>query len=89
MNVVRRWKICILNSLHIRILVVVKTRAVIEDQGYMRLVVAKDVIAKDLAVRKVIRQNQCLPGCRHHVTLFESASGKNSETSCLESRRIL
>ena len=53
----------------------------------MRLIVGKDIIAKDLAFRKVVRQKQCLPGPRQNVILFESASCKNSETSCCESRR--
>ena len=34
-------------------------------------------------MRKVFRQKQCLPAYRHHSILFESASCKNSETSCL------
>ena len=73
-------------SSRIETLVVVANRAVIEGQTYMRLVMPKDIVAKDLGSRKVFRQKQCLPAYRHQVILFESASCKNSETSCLESR---
>ena len=84
MNVVGPWKFY---SFHIGILMVVEKRAVIDDQTRVRLVVAKNIIAKDLASRKVFRQKQCLPCCWHQLILFESASCKNSETSCLGSRR--
>ena len=53
----------------------------------MRLVVVKDIIVKDLVTRNVYRQKQCLPAYRQQHILFESASCKNPETSCLESRR--
>ena len=53
MNVGSGWNIY---SLHIGTLVVVDNRAVIEDQGHVRLVVDKDIMAKDLAFRKVFRQ---------------------------------
>ena len=66
---------------------VVCKRAVIEDQSHVRVVVAKDIIVKRLTFRKVLRQKQCLPACRHQRIFFEGASCKNSETSCLESRR--
>ena len=86
MNVaVRPWKF--VSSSHIGTLVVVEKRAVIEDQAQVRLVVAKDIIAKDLTTRKVLRQKQCLRACRHQHIFLESTSGKNPETSCLESRR--
>ena len=84
MNAVRPY------SFHIGALVVVENRAVIEEQTQVRLVVAKEIMVKALAIRKVIRQKQCLPAYesyRHRHTLFESASCKNPETSCLESRR--
>ena len=84
MNFVRPWKF--FSSFRIGTLVVVEKRAVIEDQAQVRLIVGKGIIAKDLAVRKVLRQKQCLPAYRHHHTLFESAPCKNPETSCLESR---
>ena len=85
MNVVKRWNAY---RFDIGTLVVVKNRAVIEDQSHMRPVVAKGIIVKDLVFRKVCRQKQCLPGCRHQLTLFEIATCKTSETSCLESRHI-
>ena len=68
-------------------LVVVEKRAVIEKQTHVRRVVVKDVIEKDLVFRKVYWQKQCIPDYRQRLILFESASCKNSETSCLESRR--
>ena len=74
-------------SFHVGTLVVVEKRAVIEDQTHVRLVVVKDIIAKGLPTRKVVRQKQCIPVYRHQRILFESASCKNSEPSCLESRR--
>ena len=73
-----------MNSLHIGTLVVVCNRAVIENQSCVCLVVCKDVI---LAVWTVFRQKQCHPAPQHYLVFFESASCKNSETSCLESRR--
>ena len=85
MNVVRPGNF--FSSLHIGTLVVVEKRAVIEDQTNVRLVVGKGIIAKGLAIRKVFRQKQCLPACRHQRIFFEIVSCKNSETSCSESRR--
>ena len=43
------------SSFRIGTLVVVQKRPVIEDQANVRLVVAKAIIAKDLATRKVFR----------------------------------
>ena len=77
-----------LYSFHIGTLVVIQNRPVIDDQGHVRLVVAKDIIVKGLAFRNFFRQKQCLPNWRQQVTLFESTSGKSSVTSCLKSRHI-
>ena len=85
--VVRPWNF--FSSFHIGTLVVVEKRAVIEDQTHVRLVVVKDIIAKDLTTRKVLRQKQCLRAYRHQHIFLERTSGKNPETSCSESRRKL
>ena len=68
-------------------LVVVYNRAVIEIQSRVRLVVAKDVTPEGLTQRKVVGQKQCRPAAQHYLILLESAPCKNSEPSCLESRR--
>ena len=73
-----------MNSSRIGTLVVVCNRAVIENQSCVCLVVCKDVI---FAVWTVFRQRQCHPVPQHYFVFFESTSCKNSETSCLESRR--
>ena len=70
-------------SFRIGTLVVVRNRAIIESQRRGR----KEIIGSGLGTRKVFRQNQCHPTLQHYFMLFESASCKNSETSCLESRR--
>ena len=51
----------------------------------MRRVEAKDIIINAQTLRKVFRQKQCYPAPNHYLILVESASCKNSETSCLES----
>ena len=56
MNGFRRFKKMQVESSHIGTLVVVEKRAVIEDQAQVRLVVAKDIIAKDLTFREVLGQ---------------------------------
>ena len=78
------FKIRKMNGSRIGTIVVVYNRAVIESQSFVRLVVAKDVIS-GLAPWKVFRQKLCHPAPQHYVILFERASCKNSETSCLES----
>ena len=75
------------SNFHIGILVVVEKRAVIEHQTHVRVVVAKAIIAKDVIIREILRQKQCLPAYWHLLILFESASCKNPETGCSESRR--
>ena len=85
MNGVRPWNFC---SFYIGTLVVVQKRAVIEDQTRMRLVVAKDIIAKNLTTREVSGQKKYLPAYRHNHIFFESTSGKNPVTSCLESIKV-
>ena len=52
----------------------------------MRLVVAKDIIVNELVRRKVVWQKECLPDCQHLLLLFESASCKNSDTSCVRNQ---
>ena len=52
MNVVAPSKV---SSSDIGTLVVVEKRAVIEDQANVRLVVGVNIMAKELAIRKVIR----------------------------------
>ena len=76
-------------SSRIGILVVVYNRAVIEIQGYVCLVVVKNITTEGLMPTKVIGQKQCHPAlqCYRYFMLFESASCENSETSCLESWR--
>ena len=78
-----------MNSPRIGALVVVYNRAVIQNQSSVRLVVAKDVIPSILAHYTVCRQKQCHPAPQHYLVFFESVSCKNSDTSCLESRRKL
>ena len=73
---------------YIGTLVVVQKRAVIEDQNRMRLVVAKDIILKDLTIREVFGQKKYLPAYRQNHIFFESTSGKNPVTSCLESIKV-
>ena len=63
--------------------VVVYNRAVIERQSHVRLVVAKEIIPRGLAYMKVFREKQCYPAPQHYLAFFESASCKNSDTSCL------
>ena len=82
-NVGRPWKF--VSRFYIGTLVVVQKRAVIEDQTNVCLVVFKDIIAKDLATRKVMGQKQRLPAYLQQRKFFERTSGKNPETSCLES----
>ena len=76
-----------MNSSRIGTLVVVYNRAVTQSQSSVRLVVAKDVIPSILAHYTVCRQKQCHPAPQDYLVFFESASCKNSNTSCLESRR--
>ena len=73
--------------IRIRTPVVVQKRAVIERQNHVRLVVAKAIIPNAQAGRKVLRHKQCRPAPNQYLMFVESASRKNSETSCLESRR--
>ena len=75
------------SSYRIDTLVVVYKRAVIQIQGRVRLVVAKDITPEGLTQREVVGQKQCHPAAQHYLILFESAPCKNSKTSCLESRR--
>ena len=72
---------------YIGTLVVVENRDVIERQSHVCIVVVKQIIRRRQALRKVCRQKYCHPAPNHHLIFFESASCKNSETSCLESRR--
>ena len=66
---------------------VVEKRAVIERHSHVRLIEAKDIIPNTQALGKVFGQKQCHPAPNHDLIFLESASCKNSETSCLESRR--
>ena len=94
--VIRTWKIPSNHIMHIvvyvkpisriRTPVMVKNRAVIERQSRVRLVVAKAIIPNAQAGRKVIRQKQCHPAPNQYFMFVESASCKNSETSCLDPR---
>ena len=45
----------ITSNFHIGILVVVEKRAVIEHQTHVRVVVAKEIIAKDVIIREILR----------------------------------
>ena len=72
------------SSSRIGTLVVVYKRAVIEIQGHVCLVVVKDIALRTLTPKKVIGQKQCHPAPQHYLILFERASCKNSDTSCLE-----
>ena len=76
-------------SLCIGTLVVVYNRSVIEIQSHMCPVVAEDITPEGLARRIVVGQKQCHPAAQHCLILFESASCKNSDTSCLESKRSI
>ena len=75
------------HSSSIGTLVVVYKRAVTEIQGHVRLIVAKDITPEGLAPRNISGQKQCHPAPQQYLILFESASCKNSDTSCSESRR--
>ena len=68
-------------------LVVVEKRAVIERYSRVRVVVVKFVMPKDQTLRKYVRQKQRDPGLNQHLIFVETAPCKNSQTSCLESRR--
>ena len=70
-------------SYRVGTLQVVENRAVIEIQSYVRFVEAKGIIPRGLPPRKVSRQIQCHAAPQHYLALFESASCKNSEASCL------
>ena len=83
MNEFRLFKF--FSRFYIGTLVVVHKRAIIEDQTRMRLVVAKDIILKDLATREVFGQKQYLPAYWQNHVFFERTSGKNPVTGCLES----
>ena len=84
MDVFRPFNFC---CIHIRTLVVVYNRAVIQDQRHVCLVVLKGIMREGLtSIQKVSRQKQCLPTYQHQLMLFESASCKNSETNCLKPR---
>ena len=74
-------------SSRIGTLVVVYNRSVIERQSHVRFVVAKDITAEGLVPSEVLWQKQCHPAPHYYLILFESTPCKNSDTSCLESRR--
>ena len=73
---------------HFRIgtIVVVHKRAVTERQNRVRLVVCVNIIAKRQGPRQVVRHKKC-PATHYYIIFLESAPCKNSETSCLESKR--
>ena len=76
-------------SSRVGVLVVVHNGAIIENQSSVCLVMTKNIIVNGLRLGKVFRQKQCHPALQHCLMLLESASCKNSETSCLESERKL
>ena len=67
---------------HIGALVVVRKRAVIEDESHVRVVVAEDVVVNQLVSWDVFGQIQRFPDRGHYLIFFKSLSCKNSVTAC-------